>query len=286
MSRAATLGEMAAAPPMVLDGAPSAAAAAKQALGRGAKLILGPVYAADVRPVLAAVAGRAPVLAFSNDETLIESGAFLLGLGAGQCVSAILAYARGRGIRSVALLAGEGAWGVQAARAADRAQAALGLTVRPVAAAGIDAALRAMQPDALLAVDGGQGFAAAARAAAAAEVQLLGTVQALDHRPATLAAIAGAWLAAPDPTGLQHFASDSLASSSGDPGLLAALAHDAALIAARVGAGGRPALLDPAGFTGALGPVRFRQDGSAVRRLAILAAAADGYGIVGQSETA
>lgn len=283
MQRAALLAEKDVGALPIFDSAGGAAAAAALAVRRGAKLILGPVFTEEVRPVLAAVAGRAPVLSFSNDAGLRESGAFLLGVSADQLVTAVLGYARGRGIRTVAVAAADTGWTAQAAAVAESLQGGLGLTVRRLAQGET---LTADTADALLAPEGGDAFLAAAQMARAAGVQLLGTVQALDYRPAALAAAEGAWLAAPDPDGFAAFA-DAYAGSSGvAPGLLAGLAYDATMIAARIGAGGRAALLSPTGFPGVTGAVRFRADGSAARRLAILLAGREGYSTVAASAPA
>jgi hypothetical protein len=276
MARAAALGQPVAKalPPFDTAGRGGAAGAATLALRRGAKLILGPLFSADVRPVLTAVAGRAPVVTFSNDPALRDSGAFLLGLDPGQIADALLRYARGRGIREVAVAAPVGGAGQRVLAAATALQGELGITIRPLAAGDIATQLRARPADALLA---GDGAAVAATAAQAAGVQLLLATPGLDARPETLRTAAGAWTAAPDPQAFADFATRYRATVGGEPGLLAALAYDAALLSLRVGAGGRAALLAPGGFTGATGAFRFRADGTAARDLAILVAGPDGY---------
>lgn len=258
---------------LVLDtgGTPAgAAAAAQQALRRGAAIVLGPLVAAEVRPVVAAVAGRAPVLAFSNDETLRDSGAFLIGITPTQAVEAILGYARSRGIRRLAIRAEAGEWAERCGAVAGRLAGDLGIAI-VAAGAGVPDA------DALLVPGGAAALAAAARTIAGSGVQLLGTVQAADAAPG---AVAGAWIAAPPPGGFGDFARDYEARNGRAPGAVAALAYDAAAIArtlAQRDALGRAGLLQPQGFTGVTGAVRFREDGSAQRTLAILVAGADGW---------
>lgn len=248
-----------------------AAAAAALAIRRGAGLLLGPLASAEVRPVVAAAAGRVPVIAFSNDEALRESGAFLLGITATQSVGSILGYARRRGIRRVAMLASATPWGLQATPAAQRIAGDLGLdlAVVPVAA---PAALASR--DALLVVDGGTAFTAAG--AVPAGVQLLGTHQALDAAPAP----EGAWIAAPDPAGFDTFARDYEARNGGRPGLVTALAFDGAGIVKALRSGGRTdraALLATQSFPGVTGALRFREDGSAARALSILVGGQEGW---------
>ena len=95
-----------------------AAAAAVAALKAGAPLLLGPLFAREIAAV-AAAAGGAPVLAFSNDAWCrARIGAFLLGVTAAQSVEAVLGYARRRGVRRVAMIAEPGGWGEQAGAAA------------------------------------------------------------------------------------------------------------------------------------------------------------------------
>lgn len=282
---------------IVLDtgGTPAgAAAAARLALRRRARLILGPLFASEVRPVLDTVAGKAPVLSFSNDEALLESGAFLLGLTPAQLTSAILHYARGRGIRRVAVVAGDDGWGSRTAAAARAAQAELGLdlailTSAPQSTAALRLAAGGELPDALLASGGGASFVAAAQAIRGSGVQLLGTMRAIDHSPSVLAAIAGAWLAAPDPAGFAEFARNYEARHGGAPGAIAALAYDGAMIAKALRESGRfdrAGLLAGSGFPGVTGALRFRSNGSCARELAILAADANGYSVVGTSAAA
>lgn len=292
MERAASLAQSdSGEPAMTIDTggtADGAAAAAIEALRRGARLILGPLFAAEVRPVVAAVAGRAPVIAFSNDPALADSGAFLLGITPSQATSAVLQYARSRGVRTVAVLAGGDAWARQSAAAAERLQGAIGIDV--VSAANVAALTGgATLPDAVLLSDGAADFAATATALRASGIQILGTTQAIDHAPAALAATEGAWLAAPDPAALADFARAYAERNGGAPGMIAALAYDAARIAGALrtrGEIGRDALLAAPNFPGVVGNVRFRADGSCSRELAILLAGADGYSVVGHSVAA
>ena len=84
--------------------AAGAAAAARDALKRRPALILGPLTAAEVPAVSSTVAGRVPVIAFSNDSVLRAPGTYIFGITAGQVTSAILRYARSRGVRNVAVI--------------------------------------------------------------------------------------------------------------------------------------------------------------------------------------
>lgn len=91
------------------EGAREAAIAALEA---GARLLLGPVFAADVAAVspLARAAG-VNVVAFSNDRTVAGDGTFVIGVPPMQTVSRILGYAAARGLTRFAALVPEGAFG-------------------------------------------------------------------------------------------------------------------------------------------------------------------------------
>lgn len=276
-------------------GTPSgAAAAARLALRRNAKLILGPLFAAEVRSVLEGVGARVPVLSFSNDSSLRESGAFLMGITPAQLTVAILQYARSRGIRRVALFAGSDGWGMQTAAAAQALRNELGIDIvvladAPPSAGALRQAAGGELPDALLLSGAGTPFAAVAQALKGSGVQLLGTFRAIDHAPSALAAIEGAWFASPDPGAFAEFARNYEARHGGTPGAIAALAHDGAVIAKALRETDqldREGLLAARSFAGVTGTLRFRSDGSCTREVAILAAGANGYSIVGKSAAA
>lgn len=275
---------------ILLDTGGSAAGArvaVAQAIKGGARLIVGPLFAEESRAA-ALAAGGVPVLSFSNDEDLVGSGAFLLGITAGQSVTAVLRYARGRGVKRVAVLGGPSRWSAQGNAAAERLRGAAGLDVTILPAgttpADLPAALRrAGQPDALLVTEGGDALRLAARAVAGNELQLIGTQQALDLPPQD---VVGAWLSGPNPATLADFASRYQAGTANGPGLIAALAFDAMTIVEALRSGGvvdRSALIAAASFAVTTGPIRFAADGSAARELAILVADRDGYSVAGSS---
>jgi branched-chain amino acid transport system substrate-binding protein len=261
--------------------AAGAAAAAANALKKRPALILGPLGADEVPAVSGAVAGRVPVIAFSNDSVLRQPGTWIFGITAGQVTSAILRYARSRGVRSVAMIDDGTPWAAAAAVATGQAESEIGLRVKilqvrpgqPLPEAG-------EAPDAVLLPGWGEPVLAAARGLKDTGIQLLGTLQGLDHRPESLAALEGAWIASPDPASFGTFASEFTARNGGAPGTIAALAYDAAGIANALRSANTldlNGLLDGKGFRCVTGPVRFRTDGSVARDFAILVARAQGY---------
>jgi len=261
--------------------AAGAAAAAAKALKGHPAMILGPLTAEEVPAVSSTVAQRVPIIAFSNDSVLRQPGTWIFGITAGQVTSAILRYARSRGIHSVAVIDDGSPWSAAAVLAAGKMEGELGLTVRVLEVkSGQKLPEAGDAPDAVLLPGSGEAVLAAARNLRDTGIQFLGTLQGLDHRPAALEALDGAWIASPDPQAFGTFASAFAARNGGDPGTIAALAYDAAGIANSLrGANALnvQGLLDAKGFHGVTGPVRFRTDGSVARDFAILVARKQGY---------
>lgn len=270
--------------------AAGAAAAATLALKKAPALILGPLLAEEVPAVSSTVAGRVPIISFSNDSVLKAPGTYIFGITAGQVTSAVLRYARGRGVRKVVVIDDLSPWSSAAAVAAARLEGELGISVRSVEVrAGAPLPDVGEAPDAVLLPGSGEPVLAAARALKASGVQLLGTLQALDHRPDALGVLDGAWLASPDPVTFGTFASEFAAKNGGSPGAIAALAYDAAGIANSLRADNKlsgEGLLASNGFACVTGPVRFRTDGSVARDFAIVVARVDGYQAVAVSSGA
>ena len=95
-----------------------AAQAAQSELGAGAELILGPVFANDVRAVAAAAksAGR-PMIAFSTDVSVAAPGVYLLSFLIEGYADRIIQYAVSTGKKSFAIMAPQSDYGnVAAAR--------------------------------------------------------------------------------------------------------------------------------------------------------------------------
>ena len=103
------------------DTATGAAAAAQRAIDEGARVILGPLLAEDVR-VVAPIAKRAgvPVISFSNDSSLAGSGAYLMGYSPGQSIERVVDYARDQGITTYGGLVANGIYGQRASTAFPR----------------------------------------------------------------------------------------------------------------------------------------------------------------------
>jgi branched-chain amino acid transport system substrate-binding protein len=111
----------------IYDTAPGAGEAAGRAIADGARLILGPLLANDIRAVDAAAGPRGiPVLSFSNDAGLAGGNVYILGFQPGQSIARSIAYARSRGIERFAALVPTGVYGQRAQTAFVRAVDAVG----------------------------------------------------------------------------------------------------------------------------------------------------------------
>ena len=287
MARAASLVTQAmpaGSAPAVIDAgetAASAADAAQRALDGGAKLLMGPLRA-EQTPAVLAVAGNVPVITFSNDDTLTEQGAFVMGITPAQAVSTMFSYARAQGATRIALVAGDSPLGSASAAAAARIAAAGGITLtaallRDPGQGGLTAALRQASggslPDAVFLPDGGAALKSFAAALRGSGVQVLGSVQWGVSDVSANGDLAGAWFAAPPPDLFLPFADRFEAAFGEQPGIVAALGHDAALMAVGLGAAramNRKGVTRSAGFTGVLGAFRFLPTGRCQRDLSVL----------------
>lgn len=287
MARAASLaaqgGAPDAAPPVydTMDTAEGAAAAATEALAKGAKLLVGPLKS-DQTPAVLAVAGRVPVITFSNDETLAAQGAYVMGLTPAQSVGTMFSYARAQGLTQIALVVREGPLGDATIAAVRQIAAAGGITLTSVLtrnpedgdlAAALGAAGKGAKPQAVYLPDGGAALTGFAAGLAGSGLQILGSAQWGAGDIAADPNLAGAWFAAPPPDLFTPFADRFEAAFAEAPGLVAALGHDAALLA--IGLGNAHALSAKgierkAGFTGVLGPFRFLSGGRCQRDLSVL----------------
>ncbi len=266
--------------------ADAAAQAAQAELGAGAQLILGPVFANDVRSASAAAksAGK-PMIAFSTDVTVAAPGVYLLSFLIQGYVDRIIQYAVSSGKKSFAIIAPQNDYGgVAADRFQDRAQS---LNVQMVVTARYSAGQMAGaaqqvaavqgQIDALFIPEQADAMPAVANALASANVKtkFLGTGVWNDPRVLKLPQMQGAWFSAADNSGFDAFAQRYKAKFNSDPARLATLAYDAVTLAAALARNGtdpysQAALTNISGFNGADGVFRFRDDGTNERGLAVM----------------
>ena len=266
-----------------------ARAAAQAAIAEGAELIVGPLFAANVREVgaVARAAGR-PVIAFSTDPAAAGRGVYLLSFLVESYVDRVVDYAAARGKRSMAALIpntdygrlAEAAFIAAAARNNIRVMAVERLQPGAAPAAAQKIAALGAQIDALFIAEQAEAMAGLSQSLAAAgidgeKVQILGTGLWNDARVLKIAALKGAWFAAPDNAGFASFALSYRHRFGADPSRVATLAYDAVALAAAL-ARQPPAeryaekrLQGESGFNGTDGLFRFRPDGLNERGLSV-----------------
>jgi branched-chain amino acid transport system substrate-binding protein len=267
--------------------ADGATQAAQSELGAGAQLILGPVFANDVRAASAAAksAGR-PMIAFSTDVSVAAPGVYLLSFLIQGYVDRILQYALLSGKKSFGIMAPQNDYGNVAAERfqemAGNLNAQVVLTARysagQMATAAQQVAAVQGQIDALFIPEQADGMPAVAGALGSANVKtkFLGTGVWNDARVLKLPQLQGAWFSAPDNSGFNAFAERYRAKFNSEPARLATLAYDAVTLAAALARSGGPdpfnqaALTNVSGFNGADGVFRFRADGTNERGLAVM----------------
>ncbi len=263
-----------------------AAQAAQAEIGAGAELILGPVFAVDVRQAasVAKSAGR-PMIAFSTDAGVAAPGVYLLSFLIEGYVERITQFAVSRGKKSFAVMAPQSEYGNLALahfqQTAGRLNTPVGVIARyapgqPQSAAQQVAA--AGQIDALFIPEQADGMPAVASALAAngIKTQMLGTGVWNDFRVLRLPELQGAWFAAPDNAGFNALAQRYKAKFGAEPTRLATLSYDAVTLAGALARNAGPdhygsaALTSVSGFNGADGVFRFRADGTNERGFAVM----------------
>ncbi|HJU16755.1 MAG TPA: penicillin-binding protein activator, partial [Stellaceae bacterium] len=291
-----------------------AAAAAHSAIADGARLILGPLLAAEVEAVKPiARDAHVNIIAFSTVTRLAGDGVFLMGFLPRQEVVREVGYAHERGLDRFAALAPDTPYGHLMAEALRDVAAANGGTVAKVAfygpseadsaaairtlggapAGNSDAAAAAPAPPfgALLVPEGGARLDQIAGQLQQAgldqpQVRLLGSglwdVPDIGKDPA----LVGGWFAASPPDPRRAFDARFQATYGHAPPRLASLGFDAAALAAVLAheGGAQPfsqqAILNPSGFTGVDGLFRFTPNGLVERGLAVLEVAPQGAVVV------
>ena len=264
--------------------------AAQSALSDGADLVIGPLFAPDVREVarVTQAAGK-PMIAFSTDTSTASHGTYLLSFLIESYVDRIIDYAASKGKKSAAALIPDNDYGRVAEAEFSQAAAKRGLRVMGIehyTPATRDAAVRKIaalgdQIDTLFIPEQADAMPAMSQALIAdgidpKRVQILGTGLWNDTRVLSLPALQGAWFAAPENGGFNAFANRYRAKYNADPTRIATLSYDAVSLAAALAHSQGPqryadtVLLNKSGFNGADGVFRFRSDGTNDRGLAVL----------------
>lgn len=267
-----------------------ASAAAQAALGSGAELLLGPLFAPSVREAASVARGAGkPMIAFSTDASTASHGVYLLSFLIENYVDRIVDYAASHGRRSFGALIPNTDYGrvaeaefmqetarlgarVQAVEHYDAGQAGPAIKRIAAGAQGIDALFIPEQAETMTTI----APLLAASGLASGRVQILGTGLWNDARVLNLPALQGAWFAAPNNAGFTAFAAKYRAKFGTDPTRIATLSRDAVALAAALARtqGAHPysdqTLTTPSGFRGVDGVFRFRSNGLNERALAVV----------------
>jgi len=280
--------------------AEGAAAAARQAVNEGARMIVGPLFATSVSAVapLARSAGT-PVLAFSNDRSVAGDGVWVFGVLPAQQIERVVLYAGSQGLYRYGALVPANPFGAAVQQALGAAAARTGATVvavesYPPGRGGENGPLvqrfarrigasESGRPaiDAVVVPDGGEEIRNLAPLMAFhdidnSKVRYLGSALWNDPELGREPALAGGWFAGPSPESRRPFEQRYQSVFGVQPPGLASLAYDAVSLAAVMARQpGGPAydfesLTQPSGFAGVDGLFRLMPDGTTQRGLAVL----------------
>ena len=277
-----------------------AAEAAAKAIGDGAEIIIGPLFAQSVVSVAPiAREGKVPVVAFSTDRSVGGRGVYLLSFQPANEVRRIVSFAAQKGHSMFGALVPRSAYGDVIAEAFRGAVTTAGGTVTSLQtfeqraeAVGAPARVVAQsRPNAVLIGEGGSvlqaiGSALVVGGADNRTTQFLGTGLWDDAAVLREPILANGWFAAPNPEAFRSFSNHYRMAFNANPPRIATLAYDAISLVALLSRG-RPydrfteaALTDPNGFSGVDGIFRFRDDGSTDRGLAVLQVSANGFTVI------
>jgi ABC-type branched-subunit amino acid transport system substrate-binding protein len=271
--------------------------AAQQAIGEGAQILLGPLFAEAANGAsIGAASSNLCVLAFSNNTTVAQNSPnlFILGNTFDNVARRLTSYAASQGKRNVLVVSAQSAAERAGAEAIARAAANSRLTIAgnltfPLTEAGVRNVapqivrqVQASGADAIFFTSdnaGAMGFLPQylREAGLSSDVaQYIGLAR-LDLGPGALAApgIQGAWFALPDPTLNTNFRNRYQQAYGSQPHPLAGLGYDGIAAIGALVANGRSdaltarALTSGGGFVGVGGIFRLRPDGTNQRGLAV-----------------
>lgn len=263
------------------DTGTSSTFAARDALGKGAKLILGPLFANDAKDVAPVAAqSNVNVISFSTDSSVAGPNTFVLGFLPQSQVHSVLDYAHAKGLTRIALIAPNDAFGNAVVNNFD-----MDLHQRRLANAGIIrydgseptaeqiAQVVSANPAAVL-IAANTAQSAAISQKLPSNIQRMGTGLWEQADASKYPSLKGAWYAGSSPKLRQKFENKYRETYGAAPPRLASLGYDAAALAVVLSRQGnnfdRNAMINPNGFSGIDGIFRFLPDGKNERGLAIL----------------
>lgn len=286
------------------DTALGAAAAARQAVADGNKLILGPLLSEDVTAV-APIArdAKVPVLSFSNDSGVAGNGVFIMGFVPGQSVERVVAFSRAKGHQRFGALVPKNVYGDRSAAAFRAAVSQAGGTLVAVesydrSATALTGAARRLANagamDAVLIADsGGNAIRAVPVIKTTGNKQILGTeLWNTDAALGSNAVMRGSWFASVSDGLYGQLATKYRTRFGKAPYRLASLGYDSVLLTVRIARDWKPGTNFPAnrllaadGFGGIDGIFRFSNRGIAERALEVSEIGAGGFRVVDPAPT-
>lgn len=276
--------------------ADGARTAVNAALKEGATLILGPLLSAEVQAVAPIARQRnVPVIAFSSVAGVAGNGVYLMSFLPSEEVSNLVRYAASQGIRNLAAMIPQSAYGGTVENALNQAAVANGAKIVALdrytrSVAGVASTSKAVAGkianstndiQGLFLPEGGPMLANAANGLTAAgvtsgKVRMLGTGLWDERATSNVQLVIGGWYAGVSPDLIARFTGRYQKAYGSTPPRLASLAYDAvslAIIVTRTAPGGKATAKDitnPEGFKGVNGLFRFRRNGKVERGLSIL----------------
>ena len=278
----------------------TAAAAAADAIAKGAEIILGPLLANDVRAVAPiARAKNIPVVAFSTDRTVAGDGVFLLSFLPEQEVSRVISYAVSKGHGKFVALVPETPYGKRVEEAFRMTVAQSGREVvavqtyapNPQALEPAVKAVAKMGFDTIFLPEGGTmlrslGPILAVNKVESRKVKFIGTGLWDDPAVSSEPSLQGGWFAVPPREQRTNFITRYQQLYGSKPPRIASLAYDAIALSATLASGApgrrytRATIADPNGFSGIDGIFRFRTDGMTERGLAVMEVTDSGQTVI------
>jgi ABC-type branched-subunit amino acid transport system substrate-binding protein len=286
--------------------AEGATAAARAAKADKADLVLGPIFAHEVKAAKTVLNPTIPMIGFTTDWQLAGQNTYIMGfLPFGQ-VNRVTAYAISKGKRNFALLTPQNAYGdlikasfqnaLNAGGGTLVASQSFGADPVPAVTALAQQKKSAQKPngfEAILIPLGGKSLQSAAALLSSQgihplSVQYMGTGLWDDASRTGEPAVEGGIYASPDPALRQSFEKRYLAAYGEAPMRLATLAYDATALAVILAKTQNAAeatfsanrLTTARGFSGIDGIFRFRNDGLAERGLAIIEVVPEGTRVI------
>lgn len=278
----------------------TAAAAASDAIAKGAEIILGPLLANDVRAVAPiARAKNIPVIAFSTDRTVAGDGVFLLSFLPEQEVSRVISYAVSKGRGKFVALVPQTPYGQRVEEAfrtsvTQSGREVVAVQTYPANPQSLEPAVKAVAKlgfDTIFLPEGGTmlrslGPILAVNKVESRKVKFIGTGLWDDPAVASEPSLHGGWYAVPPQEQRLNFITRYQQLYGSKPPRIASLAYDAIALSATLAPGSpgrrytRATIGDPNGFAGIDGIFRFRSDGMTERGLAVMEVTAAGQTVI------